>query len=89
MTYQCGTTCETEYDFYDIIQSRLMYMTMLAHKEVLFDKIKEQIEQQEGAKLEEIAKLLVNASKAKMKTNHDMERTDEELNEKLREHFES
>jgi len=45
-------------------------------------------EERKKTKLEEIAKLLVNASKAKMKTNRDLQEKDEELNEKLREHFE-
>ena len=83
----CTTTCETG-DFYDVMESRLMQMTFWAHKEVLYEKIKQQIEKQEGKKLEKIAELLVEASNSKLKTEREAEKKDDELMEKLKETFE-
>lgn len=88
MTYAvCESNCK-EMDFYDVMESRLMQMTFFAHKEVLYDKIKEQIEKQEGAKLEKIAELLVEASQVKMKSETELSKKRDELQEKIREHFE-
>lgn len=87
---QCETNCEcgTETDFYDEMERRLMAMTFWAHKEVLFDKIKERIEKEEGEKLEKIASLLVDAWKNKIETNKESEKSQEDFSEKLREAFE-
>ena len=74
--------CE-ERDFYDVMESRLMQMTFWAHKTVLFEKIKEQIEKQEGQKLEKVAELLVEASRNRWKAEQETEKQDEELKEKL------
>ena len=41
--------CESG-DIYDAMESRLMQMTFWAHKTVLFEKIKQKIEEQEGEK---------------------------------------
>lgn len=66
------------------IESSLMHMTLMAHKEVLYEKIKEQIQKQEGAKLETIAALLVEASQARWKAQHELDRNEDELGDKLR-----
>lgn len=83
----CVSACE-EQEFYDVVESRLMAMAMAAHKEVLYEKIKQKIEQEEGAKLDKIAELLVEASQKKWKSERDERRTYEELHEKIKETFE-
>ena len=83
----CIENCETE-GFYDVMGSRLMQMTFWAHKEVLYEKIKQQIEKQEGKKLEKIAELLVEASNRKLKTGREDDKKQVELREKLKETFE-
>lgn len=82
----CIGKCEE--DFYDALEHRLMTMTFWAHKEVLFEKIKQEIEKQEGKKLEEIAKLLIDASRLRKERMLESEKKDEELREKLKEALE-
>ncbi len=50
MEYEvCAANCSCDSrDFYDVMESRLMQMTFWAHKAVLFEKIKQEIEKQEG-----------------------------------------
>ena len=62
-----------------------MQMTFWAHKEVLFEKIKQKIEQQEGEKLEKIAELLVEASRNRTKRAQEADAKTEEIKDKLRE----
>ena len=90
MTYAtCATeSCGGEADFYDIMEQRLMWMTMMAHKTVLFEKLKQKIEQQEGAKHEKIADLLVDASKASAEREKQSSRQIEDFKEKFKELFE-
>ncbi len=90
MTYAiCNTeSCDREEDFYDVMERRLMWMTMMAHKAVLFEKIKQKIEEQEGAKLEKIAGLLVEASKAREENEKQSSRQIEDFKEKFKELFE-
>lgn len=64
-----------------------MQMTFFAHKEVLFEKIKEQIEKKEGKKLETIAELLVDASKEQVNATKQIGRKQDEFSEKIREAF--
>ena len=89
MTYAVCTaqSCESS-DFYDVMERRLMWMTMMAHKAVLFEKLKQKIEQQEGAKLEKIADLLVEASKAKDENEKQSNRQIEDFKDKFKELFE-
>ena len=84
----CCSSGNSDMDFYDMMERKLMAMTFLAHKELLFEKIKEQIEKQEGKKLEKIAELLVNASKEKMDATKEFGKKQDELREKLKETFE-
>ncbi len=85
-TENCG--CGPPADMYDVMESRLMQMTFWAHKEVLFDKIKQKIEKEQGEKLEKIAELLVEASKNKWKTSQEAEKRHDELRGKLKDAFE-
>lgn len=80
--------CQCESDIYDTMESRLMQMTFWAHKAVLFEKIKQKIEEQEGEKLEKIADLLVEASRIRAKTEQEAEKNKQELKDKLKETFE-
>jgi len=80
----CIENCEKE-DMYDLMEHRLMQMTFWAHKEVLFEKIKQKIEQQEGEKLEKIAELLVEASRNRTKRAQEADAKTEEIKDKLRE----
>ena len=90
MEYEvCVENCNcSSGNFYDAMESRLMQMTYWAHKQVLFEKIRQEIEKQEGAKLEKIAQLLVEASQNRWKTEKETEEKREELKEKLKETFE-
>ena len=83
----CVGSCESK-DFYDVMESRLMQMTFWAHKEVLYEKLKQQIEKQEGKKLEKIAELLVEASNNRWRSDRETEKKGEELKDKIRETFE-
>ncbi len=83
----CIENCEKE-DMYDLMEHRLMQMTFWAHKEVLFEKIKQKIEQQEGEKLEKIAELLVEASRNKMKRAQEADAKSGEMREKLKDALE-
>lgn len=78
----CATSCS---DSYDVMESRLMQMTYWAHKAVLFEKIKQKIEEQEGKKLEKIAELLVEASRNRLQNNKEASRRRDTLEEQLRE----
>lgn len=86
-TENCGPD-SGQSDFYDFLESRLMFMTNLAHKSVLFEKIKKSIEQEDGEKLDKIAELLVQASKEKWESDIESDRKQDELGKKLRETFE-
>ena len=55
--------CCSERDFSSDMESQLMCMAYLAHRAILYEKIKQRIEHQEGEKLDKIAELLVEASK--------------------------
>ena len=82
----CEGCCDS--DFYGAMESRLMAMTFWAHKAVLFEKIKQRIDKEEGEKLEKIAELLVDASKNKWKNRQEAEKKREELRGKLQETLE-
>lgn len=86
MEYECVGCSE---DVYDVMEQKLMAMTFWAHKEVLFDKIKERIEKEEGAKLEKIAELLVDAWKNKIETKKEVEKKQDNFSDKLRDVFEN
>ena len=78
-------TCmqECSDDVYDMVEQKLMRMTFWAHKEVLFEKIKDQIEKQEGEKLENLAKLLVETSRERTQAGKTFDKKQEELREKI------
>ena len=82
----CGS-CECG-DFYESMEGRLMQMAFLAHKSVLFDKIRERVEKEQGGRLDKIADLVVEASRNKFKTVQEIEKKRAELREKLKEVFE-
>ena len=89
MTYAvCAEGSCGDADFYDVMESRLIQMTFWAHKEVLYEKIKQKIEAEEGEKLEKIAELLIEASKSRMQSSKEFSKKQDALREKLREHFE-
>jgi len=83
-----GCGCVEYEDSHDFLESRLMRMTFWAHKAVLFDKIKQKIEEQEGEKLDKIADLLVQASKEKWETEQETDKKRDEFSKKLKENFE-
>jgi hypothetical protein len=74
----CG--CE-EMDFYEVMERKLIGMTFWARKQILFDKIRERVEKEEGQKLDKLVDLVVEASKSKGKKH-------EELRESLKKTFE-
>ena len=85
----CVENCNCSSDsFYDLMESTLMKATFWAHRQVLFEKIKQKIEQQEGEKLDKIAELLVEASQNRWKNAQEAQRNQEELKERLKETFE-
>lgn len=84
----CADNCNyEESDFYDALEARLMQMTYFAHKEVLFEKIKQKIQEQEGAKLDRIVDLLIESSKNNSEIERQSEQRSEELQNALREVF--
>lgn len=87
MQYTCNAEgCCTE-EVYDIMEHRLMQMAMMAHREVLFDKIKERIEKQEGEKLEKIAELLVESSRNSINSQINRHEKKKELSDRIRDIF--
>ena len=85
MTYAvCSDSCCGEYE---ALEERLVYMTMLAHKQALFDRIKQKIEQEEGEKLDRLAGLLVEASRKARKGAKDSEKLMEDLKDGIVEVF--
>lgn len=82
----CGCGSEGA-DFYEVMESKLMQMTFWAHKEVLFEKIKDKIKEEEGDKLDKIADLLVEASNSKWKSRQEAEKERGELRGKLKDAF--
>jgi len=82
----CG--CDTEnVDFYDMMERRLVGMSFWAHKQILFDKIKQRIENEEGKKLDKLADLVVEISKSEWKSDKEIGKKHKELTEKLRKEF--
>jgi hypothetical protein len=75
-------------DFYKFMEQKLMQMTFWAHKEVLFEKIKQKITETEGEKLDKIADLLVDAGKDKLKAKKDATVKKDELRKNLKDLFE-
>lgn len=80
----CGAQCGSG-DFYEAMQEKLIGMAAFAHKSALFDRIRARVEKVEGAKLDRIAELVVEASLGKFKDAQEAERKGEELRAKLRE----
>ena len=83
----CGPE-SSQPDFYDFLESRLLFMTNLAHKSVLLEKIKKRIEQEEGERLDKMAELLVQASKEQWESDIESDKKQDELRKRLRETFE-
>jgi hypothetical protein len=75
-------------DFSDILEAKLMQMTFWAHKEILFEKIKERIQKEDGEKLDKLADLLVQTSRNEWKSEQEREKKREDLREKIKETFE-
>ena len=84
----CIESCNQE-DFYEAMESKLMWMNFMAHKQLLFEKIKQKIEEQEGEKLDKIVDLVVQASKEDWQDKKEQDRKHEELRNKLRDLFEA
>ncbi|HLC46086.1 MAG TPA: hypothetical protein VJI67_04400 [archaeon] len=82
----CGPYHES--NAYDVMERRMRYLTMAAYKEILYDKIKQKLERDEGKKIEELASLLVETSKDKLRDRSDLREKREKLRSKLRETFE-
>ena len=76
-------------DYYDLMEQKLKAMTFWAHKAVLFEKIKQKIEEQEGEKLDKIANLLIENSKEEIKNEKENEEKKQELKKHLKEAFEN
>ena len=89
MEYEtCAQECGCDEGFYDAMESRLMQMTFMAHKAVLFEKIRERIEKEEGEKLDRIAELLVEASQKGQQSDIESAKQSDELRRKLKETYE-
>lgn len=86
MAYEvCAAECND--DVYDVIEDRLMRMSFWAHKEVLYEKIKDRIKKEEGDNLDQIAGLLIEASKDEMKGEQEMKTKRNELRDRLKNAF--
>lgn len=84
----CGSCSCDSYDFYEEMEEKLMGMAFFAHKSILFDKIRDRIEKEQGDKLDKIADLVVQASKEKFESEQEAEKKRAELMERLKEVFE-
>ena len=80
---------EEKIDFYDMMERKLMAMTFWAHKQILFEKIKQKIEKTEGQKLDKLVDLVVEASKDEWKTDKEIDKKRKELKNKIKETFEA
>ncbi len=81
MEYQCCTEdCGDDY-----LEKKLMAMAFWAHKEVLFDKIKQRVEKEEGEKLEKLADIIVEAWKSRTENRKQTEKNYDDFSEKVRE----
>ena len=69
----------------DYLERKLMSMAFWAHKEALFDKIKEKVEQQEGEKLEKLSEIIVDAWKSRIEGRKRDEKSYEDFSEKVKE----
>jgi hypothetical protein len=74
-------------DRYDYLEERLLQMTFMAHQKVLMDKIKAKIEKEEGQKLDKLADLLIQTSKAEIEQVKGAEKKRDELKDKLKDYF--
>ena len=72
------------YSMQDEMENRLMQLTFWAHKTVLFEKIKQQIEKEEGKNLEKMAEILVQELKNRVEAGKNTEKSQGEFQEKLR-----
>jgi hypothetical protein len=82
----CNCSVEPR-DKYDYLEDKLLQMTFWAHQKVLMDKIKAKIEKEEGAKLDRLADLLIQTSKAETEHEKGSEKKRDELRNKLKDYF--
>jgi len=84
----CGSECRSSCgDFQEVMEQKLIGITMAAHKSVIFDKLVKKIEEKQGEKLDELAEVLVNASIEHHKSQQDASEKHDELRKKLKEIF--
>lgn len=83
----CGSgSCNC--DFYEAMEAKLIGMVFFAQKSALFDRIRERVEKEDGAKLDRIADLVVEAARSDFKDHQEAEKKRAELRERIRETFE-
>ena len=70
-------------DEYHIMETTLKRITMLAHQAVLFEKIKQKINEEEGDRIEKIAEILVNGSRNYVRPESELDRWINESEEEL------
>ena len=70
-------------DEYEVMETTMKRITMLAHQYVLFEKIKQKINEQEGERLEKIAEIVVNNSKSYIEPESDLDRGTEDSEDDL------
>lgn len=74
-------------DRYDLLEGRLMQMAFWAHKAVLFEKLKERIEKEDGQKMDQIVGLILDATKDTAEGRKEAEKKREELRKRIGEAF--
>ena len=82
-----GESCNC--DFYEAMEAKLMSMAFFAQKSALFERIRDRIEKEEGAKLDKMADLVVDAARNRFKDQQEADRKRAELREKIKETFEA
>lgn len=83
----CGCGSCGPADFYDAMERKLMDMVFYSHKSILFDKIRERIEKEEGPRLDKIADLVVETARTEFKNEQELDAKRAELREKMKEVF--
>ena len=85
---ECGCGCSIgARDEYGLLEGRLMQMAFWAHKAVLFEKLKERIAKADGQKMDQIADLILDATKDTAEGRKDAQAKREELRKRINEAF--
>jgi len=84
----CGSGGCSSGDFYSDLEDRLVGMAYWAQKKALFERIKQRVEKEDGARLDKIADIVMEMSRMDSRNSQEMAKKRDELHDRLREIFE-